>query len=522
MSSSPSHATVTYTSMSIVDDVPYGAQPLLASASPTALSPDYSTDFEPAKEDLEEDLKEESFEEEEEELSTLVDSLPARLYIDLPSKLDYTLTYHLSWVAAAEPPLSSLSSLLTKILSPPLLLLLLNHRDIILEADMPLRKRTRFAAPSHRTPRMIELYYEIMYHPLRGRDDIIVLWILLQKPGKMQEILSVMMDQQTVIVVIRLVLVILAILYSLLSFMGNSQLKMTSTRTSTSQEALEELISQHVADALATYDTNWSNGDDSHDLGSGGRRTMNVRHDAAYEMPWNTLMKMMVENYCSRSEKKKMETELQAENKSKMDNNLRNNHGQQTPYKRHNVARAYAVGSGEKREYAGTLPLYNKCKFHHNRLCAAKNASGNIEVYGRTYALGGGEPNPDSNVVTGCHVFLARITKKKTEDKSEEKRRENVPVVCDFPKVFPEDFLGIPPTRQLEFQIALVHGAAPVAQAPYQLAPSKMKGLSDQLQELFDKGFIRPSSSPKELWFCLSRRRMDRFECVSTTASRTS
>nr|GEU84589.1 reverse transcriptase domain-containing protein [Tanacetum cinerariifolium] len=183
---------------------------------------------------------------------------------------------------------------------------------------------------------------------------------------------------------------------------------MTSTRTSTSQEALEELISQHVADALATYDTNWSNGDDSHDLGSGGRRTMNVRHDAAYEMPWNTLMKMMVENYCSRSEKKKMETELQAENKSKMDNNLRNNHGQQTPYKRHNVARAYAVGSGEKREYAGTLPLYNKCKFHHNRLCAAKNASGNIEVYGRTYALGGGEPNPDSNVVTGTFLLNNR------------------------------------------------------------------------------------------------------------------
>nr|GEY54704.1 putative reverse transcriptase domain-containing protein [Tanacetum cinerariifolium] len=58
------------------------------------------------------------------------------------------------------------------------------------------------------------------------------------------------------------------------------------------------------------------------------------------------------------------------------------------------------------------------------------------------------------------------------------------------------DLPGIPPTRQVEFQIDLVPGAAPVARAPYQLAPSEMKELSDQLKELSDKGFIRPSSSP--------------------------
>nr|GEX87256.1 putative reverse transcriptase domain, ribonuclease H-like domain, aspartic peptidase domain protein [Tanacetum cinerariifolium] len=66
----------------------------------------------------------------------------------------------------------------------------------------------------------------------------------------------------------------------------------------------------------------------------------------------------------------------------------------------------------------------------------------------------------------------------------------------DFPKVFPEDFPGIPPTRQVEFQIDLVPGAAPMTWAPYRLAPSEMKELSDQLKELADKGFIRPSSSP--------------------------
>ncbi|GKD98521.1 putative reverse transcriptase domain-containing protein [Tanacetum coccineum] len=76
------------------------------------------------------------------------------------------------------------------------------------------------------------------------------------------------------------------------------------------------------------------------------------------------------------------------------------------------------------------------------------------------------------------------------------KRLEDVPVNQEFPEVFPEDLLGIPPTRQVEFQINLVPGATPVAQAPYRLAPSEMKELAEQLQELTDKGFIRPSSSP--------------------------
>ncbi|GKF42310.1 hypothetical protein Tco_0125652 [Tanacetum coccineum] len=99
-------------------------------------------------------------------------------------------------------------------------------------------------------------------------------------------------------------------------------------------------------------------------------------------------------------------------------------------------------------------------------------------------------------MLKGCHVFLAHIIAKKAKDKSEEKRLKDVPIVRDFPEVFPEDLLGIPPARQVEFQIDLVPGAARVARAPYRLAPSEMKELSDQLQELSDKGFIRPSSSP--------------------------
>nr|GEV47038.1 putative reverse transcriptase domain-containing protein [Tanacetum cinerariifolium] len=81
---------------------------------------------------------------------------------------------------------------------------------------------------------------------------------------------------------------------------------------------------------------------------------------------------------------------------------------------------------------------------------------------------------------------------KESKYKSTGRRLEDVPIVKDFP----EYLLGISPARQVEFQIDLVPGVAPVARAPYQLAPSEMKELAKQLQKLSDKGFIRPSSSP--------------------------
>ncbi|GKA54037.1 putative reverse transcriptase domain-containing protein [Tanacetum coccineum] len=84
----------------------------------------------------------------------------------------------------------------------------------------------------------------------------------------------------------------------------------------------------------------------------------------------------------------------------------------------------------------------------------------------------------------GCQIFLAQISAKKEEDKSEGKQLKDVPIVRDFSEVFPEDLPGLPPARPVEFQIDLILGAAPVARAPYRLAPSKMKELSEQLQEL--------------------------------------
>ncbi|GJW55451.1 putative reverse transcriptase domain-containing protein [Tanacetum coccineum] len=336
------------------------------------------------------------------------------------------------------------------------------------------------------------------------------------------------------------------------------------------------------------------------------------------------------------------------ENKRRLEVNQIDNRGHQPPFKRpnvggQNVARAYTAGNNERKPYNGPLPLCNKCKLHHEGPCTrgqvvnqrvvtgfkcgkqghyksdypklkyqnrgnkAGNKNGIGEARGKSDVLGGGDTNPDSNVVKGtfvlnnhyafvlfdsgadqsfmsttfstlldvtldtldvsyaveladerisetntvlkgctlgllghplnidlmpveldevlivqgdrggkgeksklsiisctktqkyikrgCLIFLAQVTKKETEDKSEEKRLEDVPIVQDFPKVFPEDLPGLPPTRQVEFQIDLVPGAAPVVRASYSLAPSELQELSTQLQELSEKGFIRPSSS---------------------------
>ncbi|GJT48777.1 hypothetical protein Tco_0974934 [Tanacetum coccineum] len=92
----------------------------------------------------------------------------------------------------------------------------------------------------------------------------------------------------------------------------------------------------------------------------------------------------------------------------------------------------------------------------------------------------------------GCHAFMARVVHNSFEKKS----LKDVLVVNEFLDVFPEDLPGIPPEWQVEFQIDHIPGATPIAKTPYRLALSEMKELMSQLQELLDKGFILPSSSP--------------------------
>ena len=89
-------------------------------------------------------------------------------------------------------------------------------------------------------------------------------------------------------------------------------------------------------------------------------------------------------------------------------------------------------------------------------------------------------------------AFVAHVI----NPKAKSKKLEDIPVVKDFPDVFPDDITGLPLHRELDFRIDLVPDAIPVAKAPYRLAPTELQELSSQLRELLDKGFIRPSTSP--------------------------
>ncbi|GJU64030.1 hypothetical protein Tco_1245865 [Tanacetum coccineum] len=191
----------------------------------------------------------------------------------------------------------------------------------------------------------------------------------------------------------------------------------TTTTTSVTNAQLQAMIDQGVTAALAARDAK-RNGDDSHTSGTGVRSNERVARECTYQdfmkcqplyfkgtkgvvqlTQWfermetvfrisncsTDLEKKMTDKYCLRNEMKKLEAELmfpkesdkiestfaerQAENKRKLDSN---NQAQQQLPKRQNVAQAYATGTGERKEYVGTLPLCNKCKFHHNESCTVK------------------------------------------------------------------------------------------------------------------------------------------------------
>ncbi|GJR31315.1 putative reverse transcriptase domain-containing protein [Tanacetum coccineum] len=170
------------------------------------------------------------------------------------------------------------------------------------------------------------------------------------------------------------------------------------------------------------------------------------------------------------------------------------------------------------------------------------NAQGWVYAVGNAEKRGNASGNPDSNVVTGTFLLnnhyasilfdtgadrsfistafsslidivptpldnsydvelangkIVGIDTIIREDKLEGKQIKDIPIVRDFLEVFPEDLPKLPTARPVEFHIHLIPGAAPVARAPYRLAPSEMKELLEQFPELSDKGFIRPSSS---LW----------------------
>ncbi|GJZ26241.1 putative reverse transcriptase domain-containing protein [Tanacetum coccineum] len=221
-----------------------------------------------------------------------------------------------------------------------------------------------------------------------------------------------------------------------------------------------------------------------------------------------------------------------AVNKRRLDNNPRDNRRQQPVFKRAVYCEMWKLPGHFRKDCPKLRNQNRRNKTWNKNGNKTGNQTGGNEATARVYAIGGGGVNPKSNVVMGllghsfdidlmpvelgsfdviigmdwlvkyhaliicdekgCQVYLAQVTSKKTKDNAEEKRLEEVPIVQEFP----EDLPGLPPARQVEFQIDLVPSVAPVARAPYRLAPAKMQELSTQLLELSDKGFIRPSSSP--------------------------
>nr|CAD1829251.1 unnamed protein product [Ananas comosus var. bracteatus] len=92
----------------------------------------------------------------------------------------------------------------------------------------------------------------------------------------------------------------------------------------------------------------------------------------------------------------------------------------------------------------------------------------------------------------GCVAYLATMV----EAQKEHPKLSGIRVACEFPNVFPAELPGLPPDRKVEFVIDLIPGAAPISKAPYRIAPTELKELKAQLQDLLDKGFVRPSVSP--------------------------
>ncbi|GJZ34850.1 putative reverse transcriptase domain-containing protein [Tanacetum coccineum] len=122
-------------------------------------------------------------------------------------------------------------------------------------------------------------------------------------------------------------------------------------------------------------------------------------------------------------------------------------------------------------------------KYHARIICDEKVV--HIPIDGETLIIRGDRSKTRLNLMScikieryisrGCQVFIAQVMEKK----SDERRREDIPIVREFPEVCPENLPVLPPLHQVEFQIDLIPGAAPVARAPYRLAPSEMQELSD-------------------------------------------
>ncbi|GJX26989.1 putative reverse transcriptase domain-containing protein [Tanacetum coccineum] len=183
-------------------------------------------------------------------------------------------------------------------------------------------------------------------------------------------------------------------------------------------------------------------------------------------------------------------------------NNHYNNH-QPQQNRRQKTFRAYASTPTKNNRYIRNRPLCKKCTLHHIGPCTVKcNTCNKVGHLIKNYRNKG--PATGSNllpVIVTCHAcgekgHYANQCRKTANNNAQGRAymlrdrnaHQDPNIVTDLP--------CLPPVRQVEFHVDLIPGAAPVARSPYRLAPSEMQELFNQLQELSDQGFIRPSTSP--------------------------
>ncbi|GJW27808.1 putative reverse transcriptase domain-containing protein [Tanacetum coccineum] len=198
-----------------------------------------------------------------------------------------------------------------------------------------------------------------------------------------------------------------------------------------------------------------------------------IRTESVYALTWTKLMKLMIEVYCpGKTGHMARDCKSQGEGENNQDSNV--------------VTGTFLLNN----QYASML-----FDSGANRSFVSTTFSDLIDITPNELDVSYAVEFADGRVV-GSDSIIRGFTEKKIENKSEEKRLEDVPIVRDFSEVFSEDLPGLPPTRQVEFQINLVPGDSLIARSPYRLAPSELQELSTQQQEFSNKGFIRPSSLP--------------------------
>ncbi|GJX01172.1 hypothetical protein Tco_0185085 [Tanacetum coccineum] len=280
-----------------------------------------------------------------------------------------------------------------------------------------------------------------------------------------------------------------------------------------------------------------------------------IRTDAAYAMTWKALIKLMTEVYCPINEIQKMETELwnlsvkgyttrNAKNKRRVDNNLRDNHVKQPPFKRQTMAMAYTVGNNNKKGYAGILPLCDECTLRHHGPCPVKCGNYNKDTprgtaqNGETcvtppnwvaaeYQNGDGEARQNLDIVMESFYFNLNFNLSCKDDDAAlpfggvtdgsssdefgdydvaDDNYKGPPVAPDskIPKaMFPllEEFFdelldGFLPLRDIQHHIDLEPGSQLANRPHYKISPGKHEKLHKQFEELVSKGHVRERMSP--------------------------